>query len=489
MNDSKLVKYIAELGQRDRERLRQLVHSPFFNQHKPTMDLLELILKSIAKGDGPLNREKVYQKLFPKSDFEEQKLHNVMSNLKKLFHRFLAIDYVEKQPLLEDLYTLEATFERNQFELMNNRAKLLEKHLSEQKFEDYFFHFAQYRLNNNLGYYGGHYVDRTKSETMQSMLDHFDRSYLIEKLRNCCHLTANSMQVNTHYDFGLLNPLLEYIQRTYIDVTAQKKDWTIRLYWSILQTMREESNDAHYQELKKMLNESFEYFSPIGQQDLYGFASNYCIRRTMMGDEEYKRELFDLYKRGLETGVLLNNGLITEFNYKNIATLGGNLREFDWTERFLQEYKALLPASKRENVYNYNLAYLFYNKKQYQQVLSSLLHVQFTDVMYYLNSNFLLLRTYYALKDTETLLSLIETFRIFVMRNKKMSPVQRKEYTNFLRFAKKLVELKHHSGTYTRTALEEKLKALRSKIESTDSVINRSWLLDEAVVPVSPFAR
>ena len=103
MKDSKLVKYIAELSQRDRERLRQLVQSPFFNQHKPTMDLLELILKSVVKGDAPLSREKVYQKVFPKSEFDEQKLHNVISNLKKLFHRFLAIDHIEKQPLLEDL--------------------------------------------------------------------------------------------------------------------------------------------------------------------------------------------------------------------------------------------------------------------------------------------------------------------------------------------------------------------------------------------------
>lgn len=478
MKDSKLVKYISELGPRDRERLRQLVQSPFFNQHKPTIDLLELILKSVAKGDAPLNREKVYQKIFPKSTFDEQKLHNVMSNLKKLFHRFLAIDYIEKQPLLEDLYTLEATFERNQFELMNNRAKLLEKHLADQKYEDYFFHHAHYRMDYNLGYYGGHYVDRTKTETFQSMLDHLDRSFLIEKLRNCCHLTANSMQVNTHYDFGLLTPLLKHVQTHYIDTPASDQDWSIRLYWTILQTMQDEGNAAHYQELKRMLNESFDHFSPEAKQDLYGFASNYCIRRSMTGDEDYKRELFGLYKRGLETKLLLSNGMITEYNYKNIATLGGNLREFDWTENFLQEYKMLLPVSKRDNVYNYNLAYLFYNKKQYKQVLSNLLHVQFTDVMYYLNSNFLMLRTYYALKDTEALLSLIETFRIFVMRNKKMSPTQRKEYTNFLRFAKKLVELKHH-GMYTRSVLEEKLKALRAKIETTDSVINRSWLLEE----------
>jgi hypothetical protein len=480
MQDSKLVKYIAELNQRDRERLRQFVQSPFFNQHKPTIELLDLVLKAVAKGDAPLNREKVYQKIFPKSSFDEQKLHNVMSNLKKLFHRFLAIDYIEKQAQLEDLYTLEAAFERNMFEFMNNRAKLLEKHLEDQKYEDYFYHHVHYRMDHNLGYYGGNYVDRTKTDTLQAMLDHLDRSFLVEKLRNCCHLTANSMQVNTQYDFGLLNPLLEYIQHHYIDHPNLNQDLTIRLYWTILQTMRDEGNPVHYQELRRMLDESFDQLSPEGQKDLYGFASNYCIRRSMMGDEEYKKELFRLYKRGLETNILLSNGIITEYNYKNIATLGGNLQEFDWTEDFLQKYKTHLPPSKRDNVYNYNLAYLFYTKKQYKQVLSNLLHVQFTDVMYYLNSNFLLLRTYYALKDTEALLSLIETFRIFVMRNKKMSPNQRKEYTNFLRFAKKLVELKHQGVTYTRSALEEKLKVLRSKIETTDSVINRSWLLEEA---------
>ena len=115
----------------------------------------------------------------------------------------------------------------------------------------------------------------------------------------------------------------------------------------------------------------------------------------------------------------------------------------------------------------------------YNDALSALLLVQFTDVKYHLSTTFLLLRTYYALKDTEALLSLIETFRIYVIRNRKMTTEQKRGYTNFLRFARKLVLLKHHASTYSRKALEEELAKLAQKVESTENIINKYWLLDE----------
>ena len=89
------------------------------------------------------------------------------------------------------------------------------------------------------------------------------------------------------------------------------------------------------------------------------------------------------------------------------------------------------------------------------------------------------MRTYYALKDTEALLSLIETFRIYVMRNRKMTTEQKRGYTNFLRFAKKLVLLKHHGSTYSKKVLDEKIDKLVEKINATENVINRQWLLSE----------
>lgn len=478
MQESRLVRYILELPPKDRERFRQFVQSPYFNLHQKTTELLELILMVLEEGepDERLERTRVFKKLFPKTAFDEQQLYNVMSYLKKLYHRFLAFEFIEHQEFSLEMLTLEAAYENNRFDLLKNRGKQMEKTLTRHTNRNSDFFLTNYRLHYILGYYGAQYEDRSKSELFQRMLDSLDRFYIIEKLKNCCHLTANMLVVNTHYDFGLLENLLEYI-RTHWE--AFSEDTSVLLYYTILMSLREENNPEHYHQLKTILASGMETLSFKEQADIYTFAYNYCIRRINLGDSEFQWELFQLYKQGLKTELILDNGILSEWNYKNITALGCSLKEFEWTENFIQEYKDKLMANRRENAYNYNLAHLYYNKKMYSKVLSALLHVQFTDVKYHLNTTFLQLRTYYAMRDTEALLSLIETFRIYVIRNRKMTTDQKRGYTNFLRFAKKLALLKHNATTFSRKSLREKLDQLSKKIEATENVINRYWLLEE----------
>ncbi len=476
MEQSRLIKYIQELTAKERERFRDFVLSPYFNQHKKTTELLILILDQLDKKSGKgLDKAAVYKKLFPKEAFDEQKLHNVMSYLKKLYHRFLSHQYMESLDFQEQLFTLEYAYANNRFDLLTNRGKQLSKNLEEHPCHDAHYFLASYRLNFLLGYYSGNH-DRSGSEIFQKMLTNLDQFYIVEKLRNCCHLTANMLMMNTHYKFQFMDQVLDHVRNNEDNC---REDHSILLYYTILMSMQEEGNPEHYEQLKNILDQHIQRLNMSERNDLYTFAINYCIRKINAGESNYQRELFDLYKSGLKTGLLLNNGLLTEWNYKNITALGCSLKEFEWTEKFIQEYKDKLLGSRRDNAYNYNLAHLYYNKKMYNEALSALLLVQFSDMMYHLNTTFLLLRTYYALRDTEALLSLIETFRIYVIRNQKMTIDQKRGYTNFLRFAKKLVLLKHHASTYSRKALEEKLSTLKEKINSTENVINRYWLVEE----------
>lgn len=480
MTQSRIITYIKELSPRDRERFHLFVHSAYFNQHEKTSQLLDIILAHLAKEHGEKlpDKRQLYEALFPGAAYDEQKLHNVMSYLKKQFHRFLAFEHVEQQPIVEQLLTLESAFENARFDLMLNRAKQLEKQLAQKPFSDGQYHYANFKMNYLIGYYGSDFVDRSESEALQRMNDHLDRYYIVEKLRNSCHLTANMMLLNSHYDLGFLEELLEYIRQRW---ALFQDDLGIRMYYTILMSLREENEASHYQEMKRFLSDYMSVIPKREGSDLYTFAYNYCIRRINQGDSSYQHELFDLYKKGLESGMLLKNNILSEWDYKNIATLGCSLKAFEWTENFLHHYKDYIPAHQRDNAFAYNLAYFYYHKKLYAETLRTLLQVQFTDIKYHLNSNFLLLRTYYAQRDTEALLSLIETFRIYVIRNQKITSDQKRSYTNFLRFAKQLVQLKHHSGTFPKKILQEKLQALAAKVESTENVINKFWLLEECL--------
>lgn len=476
MEESKIVRYIFAFSAKERDRFTQFVHSPFFNQHKPTRDLLRLITKAAGRKNKKLDKKTVFKKIYPDLAYDEQKIFNLLSNLKKLLNRYLAIIYLEDHPRLEELFTLETTFKKQQFDLLTNRARQLEKSLKKYTIQADHHYFINYRMHNLLGYYGGTYVNRSKSTNLQQMMDHLDRFYILEKLKNSCHLFAHYILMNVQYEYNLLDTVISYVED---NKPRFREDQSIQLYYTILMSLRDDENPSYYQRLKTMLNETIDQFSKVEQEDLYGFSYNYCIRRINRGDQEYQSELFSLYQKGLESGILIQNGIITEWNYKNIATLGAKLGHFQWTEDFINQHKEHLPANQRENAYSYNLAYLYYTKKMYDEVLSNLLHVQYTDVKYHLSSSFLLLRTYYAMRDTEALLSLIETFRIYVLRNRQMTSDQKKGYINFLRLVKKLVLLKHDYTVHRGKDLVEQLDRLRLQILDTENVINRSWLVEE----------
>ena len=291
MENSRLVRYIQEFPPKQREKFRQFVISPYFNQHQKTIELLEIILKEIDKSKPKLSKVNVHRRLFPKVDYDEQQLHNVMSYLKRLYYRFLSVHHFEQQDFREEVITLEAAYENNQFDVLKNRGKQLEKQLKRHEYRDSDYFLADYRLHKLLGYYGAHYEDRSKSNVFQNMLDALDRYFIIEKLRNSCHLTANMIIQNTHYEFQFLDELLDHIAGKW---KHYEKDKAVILYYTILMSLREETNQDHYLRMKNMLDQDVESLGPVQQEDLYGFASNYCIRPINLGQDEFRRDAFGM---------------------------------------------------------------------------------------------------------------------------------------------------------------------------------------------------
>ncbi len=473
MRDSKLVKNLKKLDGKTRQRFKVYVNSPYFNQHKKTKQLLQYLYQYMDKNEKKLDRQLVFKKLFPEDDYSEQLLFDTMSSLKKLLHGFLAQQRYEDRPFAEELYLLEYAYYHNQFDLLTNRAKHLDRRLNNYPFRDSDHYHARFRYLNTMAYYQVHHEDRSKTERLQALNDHLDRYYLLEKLRHSCQLVTNELLINSKFEYTFLEEVLEYYrekQHRFVE------DLSIHLYYTILMSLREDEKPEHYQELKRLLKEQVDRLSPREKSDLYSYANNYCVRQINKGYRDFQKELFELYQEGLSNGLIFTNGLLNEWNYKNITVLGCILGEFEWTENFLETFKERLPEKPRANSYNYNMAHLNYSKHNYSEALDHLLLVRFSDVKYHLNYNNLLLATYYALGDTEALMSLLDTFRIYVIRNRKMTVDLKKQYTNFLRYAKKLTQIKQLPRSFGGSSKEEKFAALYMQIRQAENIVNRYWL-------------
>lgn len=109
-----------------------------------------------------------------------------------------------------------------------------------------------------------------------------------------------------------------------------------------------------------------------------------------------------------------------------------------------------------------------------------LLQVTDSDVKYHLARVQLEVRIAYEQRETTYLLNQLETFRLYVLRQKKISSNDKRSYTNYSRFAKQLANLRLQSDFMDKETFKRKLSGLHQKISDTSMLVDREWLLKES---------
>jgi len=168
-----------------------------------------------------------------------------------------------------------------------------------------------------------------------------------------------------------------------------------------------------------------------------------------------------------------------------IVSIGLRLHEFEWTENFIQSNCDRVHHDFRQLALSFNLSSLYYEKKEYQKALKestkfnnelkSITDPGFEDTYYNLDSRSLLLKIYFELEDEEPLNAIIDSFKLFLKRNKKVSERQRNSYLNLIKYTKKLNSYRDKYRLLTRKN-PKALLSLKNEINSETNIINQAWL-------------
>ncbi|HNM25487.1 MAG TPA: hypothetical protein PKL15_08665, partial [Saprospiraceae bacterium] len=293
-----------------------------------------------------------------------------------------------------------------------------------------------------------------------------DRLYIVHKLKIYISWLIFSGFRSTDDEMVIITGFWDYLTH------AQFKDEPlIRIYLDIVDALKNLEEEQYYRELMRNLEKYGDSISKDDLRECYYFAQNYCAFKVNQGKIEYYREVFEIFRRIIQMGLLLEENQVSEGVYKNIITASLGVGEFKWAENFIRDYSGYLPPAIRENAMSYNLSYLYFNQKEYSRVIELLRDVEYSDVSYALSAKVLLLRTYYELGEMIALDSLIDSFRIYLRRNKVISKRLKRESNNFLNFLKRLAVLEDKKITGT--------SALKKRIMENPSIVSKKWLLEK----------
>jgi len=242
----------------------------------------------------------------------------------------------------------------------------------------------------------------------------------------------------------------------------------INIYYHIFLMLTEEDNEPYFDKLLALLTKHAIQSPPEEAQALYGQAQNYCILKINSGQGDFMEKLFGIYKIVLENEIILNQGMLSVWDYKNIVTVGSRIGKFDWVEQFINDYKGKLPLDFQETAFSFNLARLFFSKKEYGKVIELLATVEYQDVFYLLDSKTMLLKTYFEMNEEEALYALLDSFKVLINRKKIVAPNYRTNYGNLIKHTKKLMNF--------RNGKKVDLPALLKSLETDSNVADLGWL-------------
>jgi hypothetical protein len=405
--------------------------------------------------------EKAFAYVFFDKKFNDAKWRHLQSQLSLQIEQFLVERVLQKKPLEQDLHLVPVLRQKNLNSSLNRVFIRAENRLSKLPRDRDYYHL-KYQIESEK-YAAIDSMERVGKKNLTHIGESLDVYLVSSKLRLACLMESHRVVSNIDYDTTFLPEILAYIEEgsTMLEIPI------IALYYHCYKSLID-GKESNFRAFRKVLQKEQQEISLEERTTFLLLAINFCIKQLNTGEERYIRESFDLYQTGLATKALLSDGHLSRFAFKNIVALGLKLKEFGWVKMFIGEYAGFIIAEYREAHRNYNLARLYFTTKEFDKAMPMLAQIDDSDLLLNLDSRVMLLKMYYEMGELEALDNLLASFRILLLRKKKIIGYHQKHYLNMLRYIKKLANL----NPYDREAV----KKFKMQLTNDSEVVEREWI-------------
>lgn len=487
MRKTKLVQTLRALNTRERTWWREYVHSDFVNKHTALRALADHILAYAPNFDADaLDKRQVYAQLFgDDTPYDEYRFNNLVSDLYELLLGFLAYSVQYERSIDRQLDAAAALLDRNldaQAAGILARCRTLLDRRQVQTANRQFLELRWWEATELLD---SRNARRVAGEHLYRQAEANDIAFVLEKLRlGAAMLSRQGLAVLRSDERPRWLP---DIRRWCREEPFLANLPTVQVYLAALDLL-EHPDPKSFSALTSILDTHYALFSHEEIFALYQYALNYCIRCINDGQPNAYQQALHLYQTLLNRNILLRQGRLSQWTYKNITTTGLRNGAYNWTEQFLLEYRDRLPPAERDNAFAYNMAALFFEKKDLSATLQTLQNVDFTDFTYHLGAKIMQLKSYYLLGESEALYALLDATKQLLRRNRSLSVFGKTANLNFLQILRQAHLWKEREGRIPAEKWRRQRLALIEKVSRLQPLANKEWLIEQGLsdgMPVS----
>ncbi len=413
MNKPIFLETWVKLSPKAQKRFTLFCESPYHNKNLTLHKAILFIETHSPENDAEHLKKELFNHLYTGKGYDPSKISYIFSDLTILLKIFVSIEYDQRATIQAQYEMCKILRELNMDTLYKKEWKKLGQKIEHPKYQNSTTQYYTYKYH-----FEAQEQQTLKSRKVYPLLPdaifNLEAHFIAESLHFACLNAGPQSDTKVVLSQKFLDEILKKVDAGNFDDSP-----AVVIYYYAYQILFNKS-EPYFFKLFKWLEENWNLFPLNEIEDIYLSGINFCISKINSGSRDFMKHAFDLYRSGLSHKVFMKDGYLSIYNYKNILRLGLTQKAYEWTESFLYEFKEWLPKEEQENTFNYNLAYFYFQKKEYGKTMGLLRQVKFNDVYNNIDSRRMLLQIYYELEEWSALDSHLDSFQSYVVRQKNI---------------------------------------------------------------------
>ncbi len=450
MINSQLLEALRSLDKNEFREFGKFVNSPFFNNRSEVLRFFGVLKEFYPEFKSKrITEELIFKKVYPLKKFSPVLLRKLSSLLTNLLFDFFAISRFQSGKIEYNVKLIDSLRERKLNKLFEKRVKSLEELINDSPhtFGLYENRFTFTTIKN--GYFL-HTDENQMIKGFQKEMDDFMEYFLSVILLLYIRLSEWSKARNISFDLKFYDEVLMHLKKyDYNHIPL------VSLYYNMLMLLKTEE-EKYYYELQNGRIKFEKLITPMDDYNIAVALMQYCYKKVQKGDTEFRRQQFEVVNLILEKN-MIPPGNIEPYFFINSIRNAAIIEEFDWCSDFIEKYKSRLNKDRlKETLYFSNALIAFY-KSKYEDALKyissfnterSTLKTEFRNIQ---------LVIYYELNYTDELLSLIDSYRHFLNRDKDIAEKTKELSLEFIRIVSKLIRYSHDEDVESAVLLKNEV--------------------------------
>jgi len=471
-----LIEILESFSERDLEKLTRFVASTYFNTDKYAVKLLEVLKESIInkKRLDDEAQGMIYHRVF--SDLSQGKtvlnkkqkatFNAKMNVLTRLAEKFLTVEALNENDI-SDVLLNNKLLEKKLFRLLERRIRRNRQQTTAIKDANHYIH--KYQMETNVLNYLHHKGVLDKQDNLPELNLNLDVYYVLNKLN--LHTTALSLMdvyASKEYDFADMKAI-----KVLLDLPQYSGHPLIQLHLAIIDLLTHKAH-TDYSKLLEMIEGHKAVIPTDDLHAAYVVATNFCAEQITLGNLDYYRYHFELYRIMDNNNLLLEENTITPGKLKNMVSVSCRTDEFGWAIQMIHKYCPFLKKGLRDNIYNFNLGKIAFYQKDYQEAIDYLYRIDNIDLDHDINRRMIMIKSYYELENEykETTAQVFRSAEKYIQECKSLTFKKRKAYKNFIRILINLYRIRHRASKMD-------IETIKKKLENVVYISDKNWLLEK----------